>query len=463
MRVQVPHHASERRAAPPGPHVRGYIGSVLKLLEYSRDPLATLTSYSRAYGDVVRMRLAGYVVDLVNRPEYIRSVFQSTNSLYIKEQRTPQSRTVRRVFGDGLLTGEGASWSRQRRLAQPAFQSAQLVRYAPTIVDYAVRVAQGWPIGPPMDIYQEMRAITRAISAKIFFDIDVSEEGRRLGEILERMAAHVIGQTRIFLVPERIPTPANLAFTRDLRDLDEIVYEMIRRRRSQPMGRGDMLEALIRARDDDGTGMSDRQLRDEVITIYTAGHETIALATTWSWHLLAFHPDVQVRVQEEVDEVTRGKLPTAADLPRFRRARQVLLESMRLYPPIWRVGRQALADCELGPYVVPAGGLVLISQWLAHRNPEYFADPEQFRPERWDDDGASLPPFAYFPFGWGPRICIARELAFMEGTLLLATLAQRFHFRPAGPEHLPLSAGITLRPKGPVRVHVERRTLSAER
>jgi cytochrome P450 len=267
----------------------------------------------------------------------------------------------------------------------------------------------------------------------------------------------------LFQVPERIPTPGNLRFRRAVRGLDEIVYEIIGRRRAggEDAGSrsGDLLSMLLAARDEEtGEGMSDKQLRDEVMTILLAGHETTANALSWTWYLLAEHPAVEAKLLEELREVLAGRLPTVEDLPCLRYADRVVKESMRLYPPVWAFGREATEDCEIGGYHVPAGTQLIMSQWVTHRDPRYFENPEKFRPERWSEGSIEgLPKYAYFPFGGGPRLCIGQSFAKMETVLLLTTIAQKFGLTLAQGQRIAPQPSITLRPKNGVPMVIKKR------
>lgn len=258
----------------------------------------------------------------------------------------------------------------------------------------------------------------------------------------------------MFSIPERIPTPGNLRFRRAIRYLDALIYNIIQRRRANGEDTGDLLSMLLGVRDKEtGEGMSDRQLRDEVMTIFLAGHETTANALSWTWHLLASHPEVEAKLHEELGETLAGRPPSVADLPRLRYTEAVVTESMRLYPPAWAFGREALEDCEIGGYRVPAGTQLIMSQWVAHRDPRYFDAPEMFRPERWESGlSERLPRYAYFPFGGGPRLCIGRSFARMEAVLLLATLAQKFRLRHVPGEYIAPQPSVTLRPKNGMRM-----------
>ena len=257
---------------------------------------------------------------------------------------------------------------------------------------------------------------------------------------------------------QRLPTPGNRRFRRAKAEIDAVMYDTIARRRAGEKAGDDLLSRLLAARDEDGSRMSDRQLRDELVTLFLAGHETTALALSYSFYLLAQHPDAEARLAAELDEVLQGKPPTAADVPRLRSTEWVIKESMRLYPPATSIGREAVCDTEIGGYFVPKGAQVSPVQWVVHRDARWFDDPEAFKPERWDNDLARrLPRCAYFPFGDGPRVCIGNQFAIMEAVLVLATVAQRYRLALAPGFQLELLPSVTLRPKHGVSMVIQER------
>jgi cytochrome P450 len=395
---------------------------------------------------------------LVSHPDHIEHVLVKNHRNFIKFRFF--FRHVRAIFGQGLLTSEGEFWHRQRRLMAPAFHSQRLPAYGEATVRYSERVLEDWQPGSLRDIHLDMMALTLSIAADAFFDArveeDVAEIGRAFSAVVDEVAARV---SRPFLIPDAIPLPGNIRYVRGVRRIQRLVTRIIEERREDGGDRGDLLSMLMSARDEDGQAMTEQQLRDEVITLLLAGHETTALALSWTWYLLSQHPDVDARLAAELRDVLGGRAPAVSDLPHLVVTEQVVTEAMRLYPPAWGFGRQALADCEIGDYAVPSGTTVIISPWVLHRDPRYFERPADFRPERWSHGFArQLPRFAYIPFGGGPRICIGNRFAMMEAVLILATVAQRFQLewqrdRPVTP--LP---SITLRPKGGVWVKLEPRS-----
>jgi cytochrome P450 len=442
---------------PPGPKGRFLTGN---LLDYSRDQLGYLTRCAREYGDVVRLRFVNVRVYLLNHPDHVEYVLIRNNNNFIKSRGQRHSLGF---LGGGLLTSEGPLWRRQRRLAQPAFHQERISAYGGTMVECAERTVSAWQDGEVRDVHEDMARLTLEIVAKTLFGTLLTKELEEVGEALAVIAKRFAGRGGVlFQIPKSIPTPGNLRFRRAIRRLDEIVYGIIRRRRASgedAYPRGDLLSILLAARDEEtGEAMSDEQLRDEVMTILLAGHETTANALSWTWYLIAGHPEAEAKLFEELREVLAGRAPTAEDLPRLGYADAVIKESMRLYPPVWAFGREALKDCKIGGYHVPAGTQLVMSQWVMHRDPRYYENPGKFRPERWTEDSAEKPPkYAYFPFGGGPRLCIGRPFAKMEAVLLLATIAQRFQFSPASGRPVMPQPSITLRPKGGTKMALTRR------
>ena len=437
---------------PPGPKGQFPLGNTL---QYMGDSLGFLTRTARDHGDVVRIRLGLSTYYVLNHPALVEEALRSHASDVIKDRMT---RMIIPILGQGLVTSEGAFWRRQRKLAMPAFQRGAIERYGAVMVEHALKLRESWRADQPRDIHEDMMALTLGIVAKTLFDAEVGAESRDVGRCIEVMMDYYLNPMKFFKVREWLPTRENREFKAAVARLDAILYGIIRRRRAGGEDPGDLLSHLLAAQDDEGAGMTDRQLRDECVTLFLAGHETTALTLTFTFHLLAHNPEVEGKLRQELDEVLEGRPPTAGDVPRLRYAEWVIKESMRLYPPAWAIGREAIEDFEIGGYPVKKGTQLLISQWVLHRDPRWFDDPEAFRPERWDNDLARrLPKGAYIPFGDGPRVCIGNHFAMMEAILLLATLAQRHRLEAAPGEELKLSASITLRPSAGTRMVVRAR------
>jgi cytochrome P450 len=452
MTMAAPSPTACRRA--PGP--RGHFLSG-NLPEFRRDRLAFLTRCARDYGDFVALRFGPRRLLLVSDPDAIEYVLV-TGARNFSKHFALRFNPV--VLGNGLLTSEGDSWLRQRRLMQPAFHRQRIVGYAATMVEYTQALLATWEEGQTRDVLADMMRLTLGIAAKTLFGADADEQASQVGAALAVAQNSFIARVNSLLpLPASVPTPGNLRLRRAVRKLDEVIYGFIRQRRAGGEERGDLLSLLLHARDeDDGTRMTDKQLRDEAMTLFLAGHETTALTLSWAWYLLARNPEADARMAEEVRAVLDGRPPTAGDQHRLDYTEKVVSETLRLYPPGFVLGREALHDCELGGYHVPAGTTVFMSQWVMHRDPRFFEEPESFRPERWTEELARrLPRFAYFPFGGGPRRCIGDTFAQMEATLVLATLAQRFRFALASEQPVMPVPTFTLRPGGEIRAVLKRR------
>lgn len=437
---------------PPGPKPHFIIGNMPLA---SRDPLSIFENWAREYGDIFYYRALWIHVYFLNHPDLIESVLVRNYQNFLKDHVVRKSRWF---FGDGLLTNEGESWLRQRRLAQPAFHRERIAAYAKVMTDYAEETVIGWRDGDVRDIHQDMMQLTLKIVVQALFNVESQEIGQisRAMNVLMRNSVGI----RLLLPPAArfLPTPAMIEFRRSVQQLDEIVYRIIAERRRNEADTGDLLSMLMQARDEDGSRMSDKQLRDEVMTFLLAGHETTALALSWSWHLLAHNPEGERKLHEEVDRVLAGRAPEFSDLRSLSYTERVIKESMRLYPPAWSLARTVVKQFAIAGYTIPSGANVVMSTWIMHHDARYFPDPYKFNPDRWVSEGAQrLPRFVYFPFGGGPRQCIGSSFAMMEATLLLAAIAQKFSFRSL-PEHtvVPIPS-FTLRPKNGILMTFHKR------
>jgi cytochrome P450 len=442
----------------PGPKGLPFLGS---LPDLGRDVLGFFTQCARQHGDVVSFRLAAWPAMLLNRPDLVEYVLVKNHQNFIKHRFF--WRHVEAIFGQGLLTSEGKFWHQQRRLAAPAFAASRVNRYGDSMVQHTERMLQHWQPGQVLNVHQEAMALTLQIAAKTLFDAetrqDVAEVSRAIDEVMEQISVRF---RRPFWIPDALPLPGNLRYRRGVRRMDQLVARIIAERQNKLDDRGDLLSQLMLARNEAGQAMSARQIRDEVITMLLAGHETTALTLSWTWYLLGLHPAVDVQLAEEVHTVLRGRSPTFDDVPRLRFTEQVVSEALRLYPPAYAIGRQALTDCEIGGYHVPAGTTVYVSPWVMHRDPRWFDDPQAFRPERWAGSLAKeLPRFAYMPFGGGARICIGNRFAMMEAVLILATVARQFRLERQSGRPVEPKPSITLRPGGGVWVRLVSRPIEA--
>lgn len=440
---------------PPGPKRRLPGGLLFK---FRRDPVNFLLDIARCYGDIAHFKFGPYDLFLLNHPDYIKEVLVTNHRNFVKSRALEMAK---RLLGEGLLTSEGDFHLRQRRLAQPAFHRQRIAAYGEVMTYYGAQLRARWQDEATLDIAQEMMRLTLAIVGKTLFDADVESEADEIGEALT-IAVNMFSRVTLPFaeVVEKLPLPSNRRFFKARERLDATIYRMIYERRSKDIDRGDLLSMLLLAQDTEGDGgrMTDVQLRDEAMTLFLAGHETTANALTWTWYLLSQHPDVEAKLHAELDAVLGNKLPTVDDLPQLPYTDKVFKESMRLYPPAWAMGRRVLNDFEIGSYVIPTNSIVVMSQFVMHHDPRYFPDPYTFDPERWTPEAqATRPKFSYFPFGAGPRQCIGESFAWMEGILIIATLAQQWKMRLVPDHPIELLPRITLRPKHGMRMRLVRR------
>jgi cytochrome P450 len=408
------------------------------------------------YGDIAILQVGSRRVVLLNRPEYVEQVLVSQHKTFVKGSGMPLRGAL---LGNGLLTSEGDFWLRQRRLAQPAFHRARIEAYGRVMTEYTQRFLESWHDGDAFDLHAQLMHLTLQIVAKTLFDADVTDDAEDIGQAMHVAQEHfMVRRQMLFRLSPNLPTPGNRRFTRAVERLDRTIYRIIDERRASGQDTGDLLSMLLQAQDEDGTGMTDQQLRDEVMTLFLAGHETTSIALSWALYLVTMHPEVETRLLDEIAAVTGGRAPRVEDRPNLRYTEAVVNEAMRLYPPAWRTARLTVHDTTIGGYLIPAGSLVMISQWTLHRDARYFEDPLEFRPERWLDGlEKRLPRFAFFPFGGGRRICIGAPFAMMEAVLLLASIVQRYQFTvKRGHRMTPLPA-ITLRPRYGLPVIAHRR------
>ncbi|HEX5708983.1 MAG TPA: cytochrome P450 [Pyrinomonadaceae bacterium] len=457
MRTSSVGAGKSRGARVPGP--RKFLPGA-HLYSFRREPLGFLARLARDYGDVAHFKMGPQRVFLLNHPDLVRDVLVTHHERFHKGRALQRSK---RLLGEGLLTSEGEHHRRQKRLALPAFHKQRISAYGAVMAECAERASARWRDGEERDASEEMMRLTLAIVGKTLFDADVEsdadEVGEALGEVMALFNYLLLPYTELL---EKLPLPQTRRFLRARERLDRVVYRIIEeRRRGVAEDRGDLLSTLMLAVDEEGDrqGMTNEQLRDEMMTLFLAGHETTANLLAWTWYLLSKHPDVEARLHAELDEVLAGgRLPEAEDAARLRYTEMVLAEVMRLYPPAWAVGRLAVEEHEACGYLIPRGSLVLLSQYAMHRDARYFPDPERFDPERWTPEAKQArPQFSYFPFGGGPRRCIGEGFAWMEATLVLAALARRWRMRLVAGHPVELRPMITLRPKHGMRMTLERR------
>lgn len=440
---------------PPGPKGLPFLGN---LVAFGKDELGFFTETARRYGDLVWLNFAGWPALLASDMEAIETILVKDHGNYIKNRLA--WRHVKALFGNGLLTNEGQSWQRQRRLAAPAFAGQQLLAYDTAIVSLTHQMLDRWKSEQVLNIHPEMMELTLRIAATTLFDSRVewaiSDMDHAANDLVIEMESRF---KRPILIPDAVPLPGHLRYRRAIRTLERIVSSIIAERRASGLdGRDDVLSRLMGARDEMGKSMSDALLRDEAITLLLAGHDATALALSWTWFLLGQHPEAQARMAAEIAEVLGDRAATSHDLSRLKYTESVVMESMRIYPPAWTIGRESIGPFEVCGYAFPAGITIFISPWVLHHDPRYFAEPETFWPERWMGSLArELPRFAYMPFGGGPRICIGQRFAMIEAILIVTTMAQRFSAEWQSGHKVTPFPSINLRPRGGVWLKIKDR------
>jgi cytochrome P450 len=412
------------------------------LVAFQRDRLGYLEHAASAGGDVARFRLLTQPVVLLSHPDLARAVLVANQH---RVRKSPVLRQARVVLGDGLLTAEGGAHRRSRRLVQPAFHRARIAGYAQTMVEATVEEARGWAPGSLLDVEAAMHRIALQVTGRTLFAADTRERA----EVVRTAVDDVLAAYGTALLPggallRRLPIPPVRRLHRGITTIDALVADLLDRRRSGGGDQGDLLSMLLLARDPDAGALSDAEIRDEVVTLLLAGHETTAATLSWSLHLLAGNPDAQAAVHEEVDALTAD--PTAADLDALVRTRAVVAEALRLYPPSWGITRQVTVPLDLpGDVEVDAGAVVVVSPWVLHRDARWWVQPHRFAPERWAGVDPRRPLPAFLPFGAGTRMCVGEGFAWTEATLVLAAIARRWSWQPTGPMPRP-AARLTLRP-----------------
>jgi len=451
----MPTAAPRALSLPPGPKGKFLLGSAPEL---AHDWPGFCGRCAREYGDIAFYRFLRVPICQLTHPDDIETVLVRQAPNFHKSR---DYAALQFILGRGLLTNEGQSWQKQRQLIQPAFRHENIATYAGIMAASAAEHLNRWRDRQACNLHDEMAALTLDIVTKSLFGSRLSHDTHAIGTEVAAVMERFFSQAALsFLLPDGIPIPKSPRLLRSRRHLNQVIFSIIRERRRSPARATDLLQTLLTAVDDEGAPMDDVQLRDEIMTLFLAGHETTANALTWTWYLLAQNPGIEGTLHEELDRVLGGRAPSFADLARLSYCEMVIKESMRLFPPAWGIGRRALRDFELHGYHIPKGTNIFILQWLTHRDARFFPDPLRFDPERWRSDpvrNGMLPRFSYFPFGGGPRVCIGAGFAMMEATLLLATIAQRYRFTLLpNPPVVPFFS-VTLRPKHGVPVRIEAR------
>jgi cytochrome P450 len=443
--------ALERKtpALPAGVDLGGGVMGLLRAIRtFGGDQLEAMLKLRDQYGPTYSVTVGGERVVVFSQPEHLHAILvEHADSFYKDADYTDEKRGLARFVGQGLITSDGALWKKQRKLVAPAFHAKRIATYADTMTTYTTSLIDMWRDGETRDIAKEMAALTIRIVGKTLFDVDAT--GENAAPVLSAMETIQESQGTLTLVPEWIPTPANLRKKRSLRELDRLVYGIIAERQANEGDRGDLLSMLVAARDEHGQPMDTRQIRDEAVTLFLAGHETTANTLNWTFTLLAQNPEIEAALHAELDAVLGDRAPTLADLDRLPYTEQIIKESMRLYPPAWSVGRVAIEDVTIGEWTLPKGTRAGIVTYMTHHDPSLWEQPERFDPSRFGPERESkIPKYAYLPFGGGPRVCIGNHFAMMEAKLLLAGIASRYQLRLAKGQRVAMQPRITLNPMG---------------
>jgi len=449
---------------PPGPKGVPLFGNGQ---QYADDPFAFMTACEDAYGDVVAFDLGPIPLYMLTNPRDIERV------LVTEPERFPKldigDDAIYDLLGDGLLLSEGETWQQQRQLANPAFHGRRIRTLGDMMVEHTESMLADWQAGDRCDIQIEMARLTVRIIVTAMFGADISDERiRTVQENLEPLGARFEPDPFRRLVPDWAPTPENQKFRAAINELETVIDEIVAARRQRGYGPGaetpvdadtdqpmDLLSLLLRAKD--RGEQTDQQLRDEMMTMLLAGHDTTALTLTYTWYLLSQHSEVERQLHDELDEVLGGDAPSPGDVRKLEYTEQVLNEAMRLYPPVYTLFREATTDVKIGGYRIPAGSGLMLPQWAVHRSPRWYDNPEQFDPDRWSPErAADRHRFSFFPFGGGPRHCIGKQFSMLEAKLILATVAQEYRLDYLG-DTLDLRGSLTMHPKEPVAMRVESR------
>ena len=449
---------------PPGPKGIPLIGNIYRLFEFMHDPVGFFFKVAEKYGDddIVYFKVGPRRVYLLNNPEYIQDVLTNHYGNFVKGAAWERGKGI---LGEGLLTSEGNFHKRQRRLAQPAFHQHRIASYGALMIDCAEKTQDKWQDGSILDLYQEMYRLTLSIVAKTLFGAEIESETKDISNALSVVREEWLRTIYLTNLPlhkliMKLPLSTFRRFNKARNRLDATIYRIIKDRRASGKDYGDLLSMLLLSQDEDcnGDGMTDLQVRDEVMTIFLAGHETTASSLIWVFYLISQNPEVEARLWQELDKVLDGRIPMVEDLPHLQYTRMVFAETLRIYPPVWLTTRRPLKDWKVGSYTVPADSVIVICPYLIHRNPRFYPNPLCFDPQRWTAESeANRPRFAYLPFGGGPRRCLGEHFALMESALVIATIAQRWRVKHVPGHPVEPELYVTLRPKYGMKMKLERR------
>ncbi|MEO8110492.1 MAG: cytochrome P450 [Ginsengibacter sp.] len=445
----------DKSKLPPGP--KGKV-PLSHLFSFRRDSLRFLKNIAAEYGDVVHFKMGPLRLVLINHPDFIKEVLSVQHSNFVKGRPLEMAK---KLLGEGLLTNEGEFHKRQSRIIQPAFHSKMMNAYAPAMTEYSVRLMNGWKDGMKVDMMDEMVRMSTGIAGKTMFNMDIAEEAPEINDALKSIMT-LFGRITLPFAELllNLPLPGTIRFFKAKARLDDVINRIINERRRSRLKNGDLLSLLLEAQEETGgdSGITDQQIRDEALTLFLTAFDTTSLALTWTWYLLSQHPAVEAELHEELDKVLGGRMPTMEDFPQLKFTRMVFTEAMRMYPPIYIIARQAIASFSIGNYTVSAGTIVLMSPYLIHHDARFHPEPEQFNPSLWAER-ASLQNsrYDYLPFSGGPRSCIGQQYAWLEGILVLASIAQFWRLKLVPGHRVELQQLINLRPKYGMMMEVQRR------
>lgn len=421
--------------------------------EFRKDMLAFFHKYTSVYGDIYQFRLFAMRFCVVNSPQLLHEIFVEKNDSFIKSWNMRQ---LKMAFGNGLVTSSGEFWKQQHRIVQPAFRRAKLHKYSQQMIDIIDRVVGEWQDGQTLDIHGEMVKITLQIVSKTLFNIDTRQDVQRVKDSIDVIVKQFASITSSSIpIPFIVPTPQNLKVMKIFFQFPHNARRMIRARKK--LGYlDDLISDLFKAQQE--LGVTDKQVLDEVFTLLVVGHETTATSLTWAFYLIAKHPEVQEKIQDEIQRVIGKRNIEVEDIGKLTYTSNVVKETLRLYPPLWAIGRETIEDVQIGKHLIPKGVQVLMVQHVVHRDPRYFPDPQKFQPQRWEDGlEKKIPKYVYFPFGGGPRVCIGNHYNMIESTLILATAIQKFDIQMLKDRGTELLPSITLQPRHKVHITVRQR------
>ena len=449
---------TRERVLPPGPRIPEIMVKLAQMspVAIRQDQLKLNYDMMKQYGSMVCMTVGSMLIYFITEPDLIHEMLVVRPEQFRKAQLLRDSAGW--IMGNGLLTSDGEFWKRQRKLAQPAFHHKRIEAYGTTMVEYTTQMLDTWQDKPHFDLFNEAMALTLRIVNKTLFNVELTTEVERIGALMTTILEAANDRLEVVTtLADKIAIFKRRREQNALAEITSIIKKIIEEHRQTKEDSGDLLTMLLQACDENDQPMPEKQLQDETMTLFIAGHETSATALTWALYLVVTHPEIESKLRAEVDEVLQGRLPTVADLAMMPYSEMIMKETMRLYPPAGGVTREPIEDTHLGGYTIPAGSLIGVSTYAMHRNPKFFPDPEVFDPERFTKEReATIPKYAYLPFGGGPRVCIGNSFAMMETRLAIATILQRYKLTLENTTPVTAEQQFTIRPKQRIIMHVEK-------